>query len=113
MGCEQKTVSSCFPADGFSGCESWCLQLSFPCRNQLLHQFLESFQCALKILYDIRRQYIRLWQVLQICKRLILDPENIKAGLVPIQDFQGGKFPPTAIWVFFRLSRCADGGSLD
>ena len=68
---------------------------------QLCLELLKAFECALEIFDDIVCQHIRRGQVVQIGKGLVLDPEDIEAGLVPRKDVGNIEFAPAAIRVIF------------
>ena len=68
---------------------------------QLFAQFPKAFQCALQILDNIIRQLIGRRQIVQIGERFVLDPEDVKACLVPRKNLRDFKLAPAAVRVFF------------
>lgn len=66
---------------------------------QRIQQLAESIHGRLEVFQDVLRQFLRGRQVVQISQSLVLDPEDIQAGFVPIEDLLGGKPPPAAIRV--------------
>ena len=66
---------------------------------QRIQQLAESIHGRLEVFQDVLRQFLRGRQVVQISQSLVLDPEDIQAGFVPIEDLLGGKPPPTAVRV--------------
>ena len=68
---------------------------------QLRLQLLKALQCALEVFDDIVSQHVGRGQVVQIGKGLVLDPEDIEAGLVPREDVGNIEFAPAAIRVIF------------
>ena len=67
----------------------------FQCSQQLtepIHGRLEIFQ-------DVLRQFLRGGEIVQIGQSLVLDPEDIQAGFIPIEDLLGGEAPPAAVQV--------------
>ena len=66
---------------------------------QLRLQLLKALQCALEVFDDVVSQHVGRGQAVQIGKGLVLDPENIEAGLVPRKDVGNIKFAPAAIRV--------------
>ena len=63
---------------------------------------METIQRGLQIFNDIRGQFVGIWQAVQIGQGLVLDPEDVQAGFVPIQDVLCAEPPPAAIGVGFR-----------
>lgn len=68
---------------------------------QLRLQLLKALQCALEVFDDVVSQHVGRGQVVQIGKGLVLDPEDIEAGLVPRKDVGNIEFAPAAIRVIF------------
>ena len=66
---------------------------------QLGLQLLKALQRTLQVFDDIIGQHIGCRQIVQIGKRLVLDPENVEAGLVPCQNVRNVEFAPAAIWI--------------
>ena len=61
----------------------------------------EAIQRALEVFDDVRGENVRRGEIVQIGKGLVLDPENIKAGLVAGQNvFLNVKLPPAAVRIF-------------
>ena len=55
-------------------------------RPQLPLQLHKALQSALQVLNDLLGQLIGTGEIVQIGQGLVLDPENIQAGLIPLQD---------------------------
>ena len=51
-----------------------------------MHQFLEAIHGRLQIVDDIRSQFVGVREAVQISQGLVLDPENIQTGFVPLQN---------------------------
>ena len=51
---------------------------------QLLINTAEHFQGGLEVVGDFPGQDFRLREVLQVFQALVFEPENVKAGLVPL-----------------------------
>lgn len=66
------------------------------------HQLIETIQCALQILDDIRSQFAGIGQAVQISQGLVLDPEDVQTGFIPLQDVLSRESAPAAIGVGFR-----------
>ena len=64
---------------------------------QRIQQLAESIHGRLEVFQDVLRQFLRGRQIVQISQSLVLDPEDIQAGFIPIEDLLGGKPPPAAI----------------
>ena len=63
---------------------------------------METIQRGLQIFDDIRGQFVGIGQAVQIGQGLVLDPEDVQAGFVPLQDVLCAEPPPAAIGVGFR-----------
>lgn len=70
---------------------------SFP---QRFHQFLKAIHRRLQILNDIRSEDIGIGEAVQVGQGFVLDPEDVEAGLVALEDLVHGEFAPAAIVVF-------------
>ena len=60
----------------------------------------EAVQAGFQILDDLGRQIVRLRQIVQIGQALVLEPENIQAGLVAGQNLLDVEFSPAPFRVF-------------
>ena len=63
---------------------------------QLPHQFLKTFQSTLQIFNNIRGKFVRRREIVQIGKRLVLQPENIQTGFITFQNFIYRESAPAA-----------------
>ena len=68
------------------------------------HQFIEAIHCRLQIFNDISCQDIGIGQAFKICQGLVLDPEDIQAGLIPLQNFFNAELAPATIGILLRPS---------
>ena len=82
----------------YSGMVALFIKLLF----QRGHQLVETIQCGLQILNDIRSQFVGIGQAVQIGHGLVLDPKDVQTGLVPLQDVLNGESAPATIGVGFR-----------
>ena len=71
---------------------------------QRCHQFVEAIHCGLQVLDNISCQHIGIGQAIKVCQGLVFDPEDIQAGLIPLQDFFNAEFAPTAIGILLGPS---------
>ena len=69
---------------------------------QSVLQPVERLQRALQVLDDLIREHVGTWQVVQIGKRLVLDPENVEARLVALHQLLRVKPAPAALGVLLR-----------
>ena len=72
---------------------------SFP---QRFHQFLKAIHRRLQILNDIRSEDIGIGEAVQVGQGFVLDPEDVEAGLVALEDLVHGEFAPAAVGIGFR-----------
>ena len=75
--------------------------------TQLGLQFLKTLQGTLQVLNDIRSQFIRGRQAIEVCEGLVLNPEQVKACLVTLQNIFYRVSAETAVRIFFRPCLCA------
>ena len=74
---------------------------SFFLLPQRFHQFLKAIHRGLQVFYDIRSQHIWIGEAVEVCQGFVLDPEEVEAGFVPLEDLVGGEFAPAAVGVGF------------
>lgn len=67
---------------------------------QFSFQFLEALQCALEVFDDVVGEFVGRREVIEVGKGLILDPEDVEACLVALQDFFDFEFAETAFGIF-------------
>ena len=60
----------------------------------------------MQIFDNVRSQYIRLGQAVEVGKGLVLDPEYVQARLIPLQDLLDIESAEPAIRVILRPSLC-------
>ncbi|MFR2124818.1 MAG: hypothetical protein ACLS34_07900 [Faecalibacterium sp.] len=81
---------------------------------QLPHQFLKTFQSTLQIFNNIRGKFVRRREIVQIGKRLVLQPENIQTGFITFQNFIYRESAPAALLDFpVTMFLCVRGGFPD
>jgi hypothetical protein len=67
------------------------------------HDLFETFHRRLEVLDDVIGQEVRVRQIAEVGKTFILDPGNIEAGLVAVDNFLIRKLAPAAFGIALRV----------
>lgn len=66
---------------------------------------LNLFERAAKVFGDLSRQHVRIRQLGGVLQRLILQPEEVEAALVPRNDLLVGEHSPPAFRILLLVPR--------
>ena len=77
-----------------------------PFSVQLRFKFLKAVKCALQVFYDLICKLFRRRKIVQISKRLILDPKNVEARFVPLHDLVNRKLAEPTFGIIIGI--CLD-----
>ena len=63
---------------------------------QLPFQFLEALQCTLEVFDDVIGKFVGVGKIVEVGKGLVLNPEDVEASLVALQNVLNLKFAEAA-----------------
>ena len=65
----------------------------------------EAVQAGFEVIDDLFREVRGFRQVVEVGEAVVLEPEEVQAGLVPGDEFFIGELPPTAVGVLLGVPR--------
>lgn len=71
--------------------------------RQRSDDFPEAAQSRLKVINNLRRQFIRFREIVQISQALVLQPEDVQAGFIPADDLVIAESAPAPLGIILLV----------